>query len=53
MDEPCHSKESSFWDNVADWLLGDHEPGRSALTQVEIDALLRESGREPPARENG
>ena len=44
MDEPVHDQESRFWDHVADWVLGLHEPGHSALTPWEIDRWLRETG---------
>jgi hypothetical protein len=49
MDEPTHARESQFWDQVADWLLGARAFGPRALTTEEIEALLRalQEGQEP------
>lgn len=41
MDEPTHANESRFWDDVADWLLDLHEQHRDALTDAQIEAMLR------------
>jgi hypothetical protein len=47
MDEPTHVNESSFWDQVADWILDSREPDTadfadSRLTDADIEAMLRE-----------
>jgi hypothetical protein len=42
MDEPTHARESYFWDQVADWILGAHALDHGPLTPDEIEALLRE-----------
>jgi hypothetical protein len=42
MDEPTHARESLFWDQVADWLLGTHALDHGPLTPGEIESLLRE-----------
>jgi hypothetical protein len=47
MDEPTHVNESTFWDQVADWILDSHEPDApdaadGGLTDADIEAMLRE-----------
>lgn len=42
MDEPTHARESYFWDQVADWILGAHALDHGSLTPDEIETLLRE-----------
>lgn len=41
MNEPTHSHESRFWDQVTDWLMGEHDPQDGPLSEAEIHALLR------------
>lgn len=55
MDEPTHARESHFWDQVADWILGTHALDLGPLTTGEIEALLREGepGIEPKPRAPG
>ena len=47
MDEPTHARESYFWDQVADWILGTHALDHGPLTPDQIEALLREHDEEP------
>ena len=45
MDEPTHVNESSFWDQVADWILdprGCDAADLPDLTDADIEAMLRE-----------
>jgi hypothetical protein len=42
MDEPTHTNESAFWDQVADWLLGTHALDHGPISQGDIQAILRE-----------
>ena len=40
MDEPTHSNESRFWDDVADWILdGADDDG---IDSDEIESMLRD-----------
>lgn len=40
MDEPTHTNESHFWDEVTDWLLESREYDASDLTDAGIEAML-------------
>jgi hypothetical protein len=41
MEEPTHSRESLFWDQVADWLLCVHDPEHNVLEWEEIAGIAR------------
>jgi hypothetical protein len=41
MDEPTHSRESLFWDQVADWVLCIHDAKANVLNWEEIAGLAR------------
>ena len=43
MEDPIHVQENQFWDNVADWLLGNHALEHGPLSEAEVLALLRET----------
>ena len=48
MDEPTHANESLFWDQVVDWLLDARDGDTAALSESEIEAMLRDSRDDPP-----
>jgi hypothetical protein len=41
MEEPTHSRESQFWDQVADWLLCVHDAKANVLSWEEIAGIAR------------
>lgn len=49
MDEPIHTNESRFWDDVTEWLLTLPSALPRPLSDDDIEALLRyaHEGREP------
>jgi hypothetical protein len=47
MDEPTHANESRFWDQVVDWLLDARELQAFALSESQIEAMLRDSRGDP------
>ena len=43
MDEPTHSNENRFWDDVADWLLdGPEEQDAASEAMDDIESMLRD-----------
>jgi hypothetical protein len=40
MDEPTHTNESRFWDDVADWILDAPEDDADAMDDIE--SMLRD-----------
>jgi hypothetical protein len=42
MDEPTHTHESRFWDDVADWILDSPEDDGADFADGDIDAMLRD-----------
>jgi hypothetical protein len=40
MDEPTHSNENRFWDDVADWILDSPEDEFDAVDDIE--SMLRD-----------
>ncbi len=47
MDEPNFPSEHLFWEQVTDWLMGDHTSGGGLVTPAEIEALLRDTDAGP------
>ena len=47
MDEPTHANESRFWDRVVDWLLDARDLDAFALSESQIEALLRNARSDP------
>jgi hypothetical protein len=42
MDEPTHTNESRFWDDVADWILDSPEEEAADLSDGDIESMLRD-----------
>ena len=47
MDEPTHANESRFWDQVVDWLLDARALDAAALSESQIEAMLRDYRDDP------
>lgn len=46
MDDPTHTNESQFWDDVADWVLDSREYDAADFTDAGIESMLRDAGYE-------